>query len=170
MMQDTTLTQSLVLFSRNQQLLDSLTSNSNGGFFSPGRRYPTDVRIRIAATLSESIMGDGFLPNGALTRISNEFGVSRRTVSRIFDSLEEFEVDLSEESRYEIAHGGLSGSLRREKKLDEPILSYVVMLLDQYPFLYLHELSSILKYHWDIDISSECIRLNSNNSTEKRLF
>jgi len=68
-------------------ILNGLEVNSNDGCFFPGRSISPDLRARISAALYHSLDPEGRLPRGKITEISNTYGISRRTVKRILDTL-----------------------------------------------------------------------------------
>src|SRR5436309_3478481 len=61
---------------------------------------------------------------------------------------------------YRIGIWRLSWKFESCKKQDHTIMNYIILLLNQFPQLYLIEIKTLIQQHWNLEISIETIRKN----------
>jgi len=142
--------------SYNQRVIDTQNIISFG--IRPGHAFGSDLRLRISTEIYENLNEDFSLPYGMIKILSNRFAVSERTIGRIHEKLKSSILDPSHITNIDLLFGGFYGSLRSSPKIDYALLSYIILILDQFPYLYLHEVSRLIELHWSIRLSVEWIR------------
>jgi len=139
---------------------EHFSKNRNGGWYIPGQALPAELRIRICDSISKLFDADGNMQHGNITDLALQYKVSRSTIYRLLRRVDDVLFDLSEITSIELLFGGYYGNLHGDRKLDAEVIYYIILLLKQFPSLYMVEIKHLFLQHWNIDISTELIRSN----------
>jgi len=152
------LTRSIEEFSNRLNELGKMQLNFYGGYYCPGQAYDPDIKLRIANLLIQNMDNNGFVCRGTVPDICSTLCVARSTVYQIYNRMQEYYEDPSDSNLIEISHGGMKGYIKGECKLDSTILEYIILIISQFPGLYMHEVSRIINENLDLQITPNWIR------------
>jgi hypothetical protein len=151
-------------------VLSRQTENQNGGWYITGQPYPLQLRQRVLSAVRDVLM-KGLERHGIWSEIARHEKVSPSFVSKMKRLLIETSSVDDSVNVNRIIHiltflqtlfGRLKGSINSLYALEWEDLEYVMLLIDQDPTIYLHELQQRLSedLEVEVDVSTLCRSLN----------